>query len=118
MATQKYQRDSQHLLSQARGELAQGDLRQASEKGWGAAALMLKTIAEQRGWEHERHRHMLRAASHLRSLTGDGAITDHFARARLLHENFYEDELSGAEISESLDRVELFLDRLEPLVNP
>ena len=37
MASQKYQRDSRRLLTQARGELAQGDLRQASEKGWGAA---------------------------------------------------------------------------------
>ena len=50
MASQKYQRDSRGLLAQARGELAQGDLRQASEKGWGAAALMLKAIAEQSGW--------------------------------------------------------------------
>ncbi len=29
MASQKYQRDSRGLLAQARGELAQGDLRQA-----------------------------------------------------------------------------------------
>ena len=38
MATQTYQTASRHLLAQARVELAAGDTRQASEKGWGAAA--------------------------------------------------------------------------------
>ena len=66
MATQKYQNDSRTLLAQAHAELAQGDVRQASEKGWGAAALMLKAIAEQRGWEHGKHRHLSRVASRLR----------------------------------------------------
>ncbi|MCY4558329.1 MAG: hypothetical protein OXF79_18540 [Chloroflexi bacterium] len=118
MASQKYQRDSRHLLAQARGELTQGDLRQASEKGWGAAALMMKAIAEQRGWEHERHRHLTRAASHLRALTGDGDVMDHFARANLLHENYYEDTFSQADVAEGLDRVGLLLDKLEPLLSP
>ena len=63
MTTQKYRQDSRTLLVQARSELARGDVRQASEKGWGAAALMLKAIAEQRGWEHGKHRHLSRVAS-------------------------------------------------------
>ena len=54
VATQKYRNDSRTLLAQGRAELAQGDVRQASEKGWGAAALMLKAIAEQRGWDMAR----------------------------------------------------------------
>ena len=37
------------------------------EKGWGAAALMLKAVAEQRGWEHGKHRHLSRVASRLRA---------------------------------------------------
>ena len=49
MATQKYQQQSRHLLTQALRELDQGDLVQASEKGWGAAAQMVKAVAEQRG---------------------------------------------------------------------
>ena len=52
MTTQTYQQASQRFLAQAKEELAAGDLQQASEKGWGAAAQMLKAIAEQRGWEH------------------------------------------------------------------
>ena len=57
MTTQTYQQASQRFLAQARQELAVGDLPQASEKGWGATAQILKAIAEQRGWEHNRHRH-------------------------------------------------------------
>ena len=55
MATQKYHQQSRHLLTQALRELDQGDLVQASEKGWGAAAQMVKAIAEQRGWRHRAH---------------------------------------------------------------
>ena len=57
MRTQQYQQASEHFLAQARRELADGDLPQASEKGWGATAQMLKAISERRGWEHNRHRH-------------------------------------------------------------
>ena len=48
----EYSGAGRDLLVKAREELAQGDVRQASEKGWGAAAQMLKAVAEQRGWEH------------------------------------------------------------------
>ena len=51
MTTRKYRDDSRSLLAQARDELARGDVRQASEKGWGAAAQILKAVAEQRGWD-------------------------------------------------------------------
>ena len=49
MTTQQYQQASEHFLAQARRELADGDLAQASEKGWGAATQLLKAIAVQRG---------------------------------------------------------------------
>ena len=71
MTTQKYQQATERFLAQARQELAVGDLPQASEKGWGATAQILKAVAEQRGWEHDRHRHYLRITSRLRSETGD-----------------------------------------------
>ena len=118
MSTQKYRNDSWAILDQARKELDDGDLRQASEKGWGAAALMLKAIAEQRGgdWEHSRHRHFSRAASRLRSELGNREVTRLFNVAESLHGNFYEDQLQPSDISESLDDVERFLNLLDPLV--
>ena len=118
MATQKYRDASRHRLAQARTKLDDGDLRQASEKGWGAAALMIKAVAEQRGgdWEHSRHRHFSRAASRLRSELGNREVTRLFNVAESLHGNFYEDQLQHSDISESLDDVARFLDLLEPLV--
>ena len=116
VATQKYLNDSRTLLAQGRAELAQGDVRQASEKGWGAAALMLKAIAEQRGWEHGTHRHLSRMASRLRAETGDRDIYRWYQVADALHGNFYEDETAPEDIGESLDDVARLLDKLEPLL--
>ena len=67
MSTQTYHQASEHFPAQARGELSDGGLTQASEKGWGTAAQILKAVAEQRGWEHEEHRHLSRVASRLRA---------------------------------------------------
>ena len=116
MTTQQYQQASEHFLAQARRELAVGDLPQASEKGWGATVQILKAVAEQRGWEHSRHRHHLVTANRLRSETGDGDIRHFFNSASALHENFYENHLDAAAVAESLDDVAGLLARLAPLL--
>ena len=116
MTTQTYQQASQRFLAQAKQELAVGDLPQASEKGWGATAQILKAVAEQRGWEHSRHRHHLVTVSRLRAETGDGDIRRLFNTASALHENFYENTMSAEDIAESLDDVQALLDRLETLL--
>ena len=115
MTTQKYREASRHLLTQGRAELASGDTLQASEKGWGAAAQMLKAIAEERGWEHGKHRHLSRVASRLRAETGDRDVFRWFQVAEALHGNFYEDQMEPTDIGDSLDDVERLLDKLEPL---
>ena len=117
MTTQQYQQASAHFLSQARRELADGDLPQASEKGWGATAQILKAIAEQWGWEHSRHRHHLVTVSRLRSATGDGDIRRLFRAANDLHENLYENTMQAFEVAESLDDVDALLDKLIPLLS-
>ena len=116
MTTQTYQPASQRFLAQAKQELAAGDLQQASEKGWGAAAQIFKAVAEQRGWEHGKHRHLSRAASRLRAETGDRDVYRFFSVANDLHGNFYENEMSAEDIAESLDDVQALLDRLETLL--
>ncbi|MDE2814770.1 MAG: PaREP1 family protein [Gemmatimonadota bacterium] len=116
MTSQQYQQAGERFLAQARHELAEGDLAQASEKGWGATAQMLKAISEQRGWEHHRHRHYHRAASRIRAETGDGEIRRFFDSASALHENFYEDDMAADEVAERLDDVEALMDRLIPLL--
>ena len=118
MATEKYRNDSRRLLDHARAELAQDDLRQASEKGWGAAALMLKAIAEDRDWDHERHRHIAIAAGRLRSEMGNRDVVRLFHVAEALHGNYYEDQMAAGDIAEGLDDVERLLDLIEPLAHP
>ena len=116
MTTQTYREASRHVLAQARIELAAGDVRQASEKGWGAAAQILKAVAEQRGWDHGKHRHLSRVASRLRAELGDRDVFRLYMVADSLHGNLYEDELQPEDVAEALDDVEAFLDKLEPLV--
>ena len=115
MVAREYQVASRQLLRQAREELEQGDLRQASEKGWGAAAQMVKAIAAQRQWEHGGHRQIHRAARRLRSESGDREITRLFLVANSFHSNLYEDWLEAETIAEGLDDVERFLGLVEPL---
>ena len=122
VTTQQYQQASEHFLVQARlvqarQELADGDLPQASEKGWGATAQILKAIAEQRGWEHNRHRHYLRIASRLRAETGDGDIRRLFNTASALHENSYENDMETDDVADGLDDVEALMDKLIPLLS-
>ena len=117
MTTQHYQQASERFLAQAKQELDAGDLSQASEKGWGAAAQILIAVAEQRGWEHSRHRHHLVTVSRLRAETGDGDIRRWFNTASALHENFYENTMPAFEVAESLNDVEALLNKLLPLLD-
>ena len=112
-----YQDASRSLLAQARAELGQGDTRQASEKGWGAAAQMLKSIAEQRGWAHCSYRHIRQVSTRLVQETGDREIERLYRVASDLHTNFYEDVDSADEVSLGLDDIQTLLDKLEPLLN-
>ena len=117
MTTPRYQQASRRFLAQARAELTAGDLMQASEKGWGAAAQMLKAVAEERGWEHGRRRHLSRVASRVRAETGDRDVYRWFQVAESLHGNFDEDRMSAEDIAESLNDVQALLARLATLLN-
>ena len=114
--TTDYQAGSRAMMAQSRTELAQGDLQQASEKGWGAAAQMMKAVAQARGWDHGRHRHLHQIASHLRAETGDGDIYRFFQVAGSLHENFYENQMAAQDIDQSLHDVERLLEKLEVIL--
>ncbi len=46
---------TREFLAKSREYLTLGDLHRASEKGWSAAAHMVKAVAIAQGWEYERH---------------------------------------------------------------
>ena len=103
-------------LAQARRELESGDVRQASEKGWGAAAQIVKAIAEQRGWRHRGHAQLFEAVAVLAGESGDADIDRLFELASGLHTNFYEDWYGAGRVQRGLGDVETFLGKLEPLI--
>lgn len=117
MVSQKYRAAGRHLLSQSRQELALGDIRQASEKGWMAAAHIVKAVAEERGWPHRSHAALYDVISRLVSETGDVEIRRMFDVAGNLHMNFYEDWNNAENVASGLHDVERFLDRLESLAS-
>ena len=118
MVAQTYQTASRHLLAQAHIELAAGDTRQASQKGWTAAAQIVKSVAVRRGWAHHDHAALFDAISRLVAETGDDDIRDLFHVAVSLEANFYENWDNAANVAGSLLDLEQFLDIMEPLAAP
>ena len=103
-----YKKQAELFWEQAQEELANGDLRQASEKGWGAAAQMVKAVAEHRGLEHNGHRELFGVVSGLQN----EELTSGFGLANSLHSNFYEGWMDSATVKLHLDRVGDFLKTL------
>lgn len=113
MPTDSYRRSAFELLQKARDELGSGDVRQASEKGWGATAQMLKAIAQKDGIPHHSHAALARIASDVHRQTGEENIATWFAIAQNLHVNFYEDNLSPEFVRIYLNQMTLMVSRLD-----
>ena len=113
--TQKYQDGCRTLLEQAQIELEAEDYRQSAEKAWGAAAQAVKAVCTQRGWRHGSHRRLRVAAKRIAEETGDEEINLLFKAANLLHVNFYEDAYNHEEVSDGIDEVRRFVDKLDAL---
>ena len=111
-----YRDASAKFMAQAHTELEAGDLAQASEKGWAAAAQMTKAIAAQRGWPHNTHAHLFHAVNALTLETGDGSIDASFSIANGLHINFYENIRPAQSVARALDDVARLLDKLRPIL--
>ena len=105
---------AREFLDKAGQYLAVGDLHQASEKGWGAAAHMAKAVALVQGWEYERHSHFHRVMNQARHLSGNDRLPFLHGRAEILHVNFYEltGDLDAETIAENLTSMAELLDVL------
>ncbi len=113
-----HREQSRLFLAQAYEELARGDLPQASEKGWGAAAQVLKEIALERGWSNSKHRDINQAVWEMVRETGDDELSGLFSAASNLHVNFYDLEYPSHYISALLLQVERSVDKVEALLEP
>ncbi len=116
MQTLTYQDAARQLLAQSFEELAEGDSRQASEKGWDAAAKMVKAVASIRGWKHDGHAALFAVISRLVKETGDDDIRRWFGMAVALHQNSCENWGSADYVAAGLACVRDLLSKLEPLL--
>ena len=116
MQVQRYYEASRELLAQGFEELSKGDLRQASEEGWGATAQIVKAVSEQRGWEHVSHGGLRRTASLLSRETNDPDLWRLFRVASDLQTNWYENWDDADSVAYGLRDVEQFIAKLEPVL--
>lgn len=112
-----YREQSNTYLAQAFEEIAKGDFRQASEKGWGAASQMVKAVAEERGMRRGRLNHLLQVVHWMSEETEDQEYEKLFGRARDLHANFYEGWLSNSTVRAYIQEIELFVRKAESFLS-
>ena len=115
--TRKYAAASVELADKAGEYYGRGDLRQASEKGWGAAAQMVKAIAE--NWKddevvHGRHQDLRALVAGLATADQEPELDLLFQSAQTLHENFYEDNLPRYIVDLHLRQVRGFIAKIAP----
>ena len=112
-----YSRQAREFLVKSRQYLAEDDLHQAAEKGWGAAAWMAKAVAVAQEWEYNRHAQFNVVMYQAQDLCGDARLDDLRGTANELHGYFYTRKLflRADVIGRGLDRMALLLDILMPL---
>ncbi len=116
-ATMEYISSARDFLERADGYLSEGDLHQASEKGWGAAAHMAKAVAAARGWEYERHDDFHGVVRRAQSRLRERRLWTWASSANMLHTLFYQRRtgLDAEAVRLYLADVRLFVDALERL---
>ena len=113
--SQRYADLSRQYIERAEEYLRLGDRAQASEKGWGAVAEAIKSIAEARGWNHQSQRLLNDIAFHLTEEWGRPDLRRLFIVAKDLHINFYEDNMGLDEVAASVEDARMLLQELEVL---
>ena len=81
---------SWHFLDLVDDEVERGELEEASNKIWGAAAHAIKAVAERRGWFHGSHNAL--ADTVMRLIDDEGApplLYTYYASASSFHSRFY-----------------------------
>lgn len=86
------------FLDDSEREFAAGDVRQASEKLWGAATDAITAVALERGWKHASHRDMKNAIKRLAAEPGNNYLDAQFIAAEKFHMNFFQTTLEDYEI--------------------
>ena len=109
----KYANMSRDFMARAEAYLQQGDLVQASGKSWDAAACALKSIAEQRGWQHQSLYLLHDLSVQFADELGRPDLYDKFAVAMSMYRNIYDQWEPEDSVEYALDRIKKYLAELE-----
>ena len=112
-SSEKYAAMSQRYIEQADEEFEKGDLGQASNKAWGAAALALKSIAELRGWNHNKHGLLYDISGQVADELALPHLRARFRSANAMHQNYYEDWMAVDEVRDGIEDAKTYLRELE-----
>ena len=115
--SERYAELSRHFIEKADEYLLAGDRVQASEKGWGAVAEAIKSIAAERGWNHQGHRLLNDVAFQLSLEWERRDLKLLFDATEKLHINFYEDTMELDDVAASVENAKGLLRELENLRN-
>ena len=112
-----YETQSQEFLAYSRDFLAAGNLHQASEKGWGAAAHMAKAVASAQGWQYETHADFSQVMLQASRLADNPQIRELRGVLNELRQNYYKRKrhFDADAISSDLETVAKLLEILHPL---
>ncbi len=116
MEPEDYRRQGATFLAQAWEELERGDLRQASEKGWGAVSQQVRALASFRNLELHRHRDVSAFVDSISTEVSDPTIYVLFGTAESLHANFYEGYMSYFNVHYGLGQAQELIDKLDVLL--
>jgi len=105
IAIEKYLKGAQQLIEQAEEEIKKENLRQASEKVWGACALAVKAHAlARKGARLESYRDLWVYKNEIAKEIGDW-IRIVFKLADSMHKNFYENLATREDVEDVLKEV-------------
>ena len=105
------------FLREAEELLKKGDGIRASEKGWGAAAQIVKAAAAREGKVLRTHGELWKYVSGLRERRKDEEIGVLWDRANSLHINFYENRLPLKEVEIRIRDVRKFVEKVKALIS-
>jgi hypothetical protein len=116
-AVEDCRRQARIFMGRSREYFAVGDLRQASGKGWGAAAWTAKAVAAAQVWKFEVHAQFGAVLRNAGDVTENYRLLDLSAIAYNLHRGCYTRTrfLSSGTIARNLYQMAELLDALEPL---
>lgn len=107
---------AKEFLERSKEYLQDGDLHQASEKGWGAASHIAKAVAVENNWPYEHHNQFDSVIVNARQRYRLPQLRDYGKTAHILRQNDYQHPslLNPVTIREDIDGVEHLVNALAP----